>query len=133
MKDAKGHGSNSRGYDGPPEPQSKQHMARQAAKAANSPNSWEARYGTKADRDRLSAEAINAGVDAGFKSSRAEAGLTNASAASALASGPKSAPAPVHDSMHSSLNAWGQTSETAKAARKQIRDSKRQGKMRSYP
>lgn len=30
-------------------------------------------------------------------------------------------------------NAWGQSPKDAKAARKQIRDSKRQGKMRSYP
>jgi hypothetical protein len=103
MKDAKGHGSNGRGnYFGPPPgPQTKTYQARQAMKAAKNPDSWENRYGTQADRDYAMAHAINDGVDAGFKSARALAGIDGA-AARALASGPKSAPAPVHDSMRSS-------------------------------
>lgn len=103
MKDAKGHGSEKRGGTGTfkrgmqdflgsqgatthgamgrsefasqPAPQGAKFQARQAMKAANNPDSWAARYGTQTDRDRLRAEAINSGVDAGFSSARHEAGL----------------------------------------------------------
>jgi hypothetical protein len=114
-KDAKGHGSESRGGSmGRSEFASQPHQgakfqARQSMKAANSPDSWEARYGTQMDRDRLRADAINQGVDAGFKSSLREAGLSpvsggqpvasNAHAAATLAGGPKSAAVDTHPAM----------------------------------
>lgn len=106
MKDAKGHGSEARGGSmGRSEFASQPHQgakfqARQSMKAANSPDSWEARYGTKMDRDRLRADAINQGVNVGFKSSLKDAGLTDKAAAASLAGGhPKSAPVETHPAM----------------------------------
>ena len=115
MKDAKGHGSDSKGgsmgrseFASQPQ-QGAKFQARQSMKAANSPDSWEARYGSQMDRDRLRAEAINRGVDVGFKSALKEAGLSgggqpvasNSHAAATLASGSKSAPVDTHPSMAS--------------------------------
>src|SRR5665647_40483 len=117
-KDKGGHGSEKRGgsmgrseFASQPN-QGAKFQARQSMKAANSPDSWEARYGTQMDRDRLRADAINQGVDVGFKSSLREAGVSggqpvasNAHAAATLASGPKSASVDTHPAMSSAQRA----------------------------
>jgi hypothetical protein len=113
-KDAGGHGSEGRGGSGDRPVQGAKFQARQSMKAANSPDSWEARYGTPMDRTRLRADAINQGVDAGFKSSVKAAGMTGDRAAAATLAGghPKATPSPTHPAMSGpqpndiSQNAW---------------------------
>ena len=66
------------------------------------------------DRTRLRADAINQGVDAGFKSSVKAAGMTGDRAAAATLAGghPKATPSPTHPAMSGpqpndiSQNAW---------------------------
>jgi len=177
MKDSKGHGSDTRGGTGTQGMRLvKTHVAGpHFAKVYKNPEWGEnvvkffhnGAYQPKADYF------TNDMSDAHATAQSALNRYTDQDAKAALASGPKSAPVPVHDSMMSDaeqgrlsgrqfvdrgdsralpdgsfkadwpssprykattrLNAWGQTPETAKAVRKQIRDNRRQSKMRSYP
>src|ERR1035437_8134175 len=101
MKDAKGHGSESRGG------------------------------GTEAQKDARTVQGIRnwLGVKPGGPKGGPGGGqpvVSNAHAAATLAGGPKSAPVDVHPAMAERPNAWGQYPKQAAEARAQLRSDRKQ-------
>lgn len=111
MKDAKGHGSNKRPLSGHPyhaktndELRYIQRDASEAARASRGLSAYNPNSGKREDSEgKYLDQANDASTVLGY---RARGGKSDAPA-DVLASGPKSAPAPVHSSMGSSLEAHG--------------------------